>query len=147
LQDARRENRRESQKEEDRTAVLAAAEAPSAKPDTAPPVPSLVSRSILCVGGRNSQVPIFRDLVERQGGRFTHHDGGIEDNPHRLDASLAAADLVICQTGCLSHNAYWLVKDHCKRHGKRCVYLESASVAGFVRGLALIPVEDPTSPV
>jgi hypothetical protein len=81
-------------------------------------------------------------MVERRGGRFAHHDGGIEDNPHRGDASLAAADLVICQTGCLSHNAYWLVKDHCKRTGKRCVYVESPSVAGFVKGLAQIPVND-----
>lgn len=99
----------------------------------------LAARNILCVGGRNSQVPIYRDLVERRGGRFTHHDGGIEDNPHRLDASLAAADLVICQTGCLSHNAYWLVKEHCKRTGKRCVYLESGSVAGFARSLSQVP--------
>lgn len=99
----------------------------------------LTARNILCVGGRNSQVPLYRDLVERRGGRFTHHDGGIEDNPHRLDASLAAADLVICQTGCLSHNAYWLVKEHCKRTGKRCVYLESGSVAGFVRSLSQVP--------
>ena len=38
-----------------------------------------------------------------------------------LEASLAAADLVICQTGCLSHGAYWRVQDHCRRTGKQCV--------------------------
>ena len=54
---------------------------------------------------------------------------------HRLDASLAAADLVICQAGCISHSAYWLVKDHCKRTGKRCVYVDKPSASAFERGL------------
>lgn len=43
------------------------------------------------------------------------------DDPEALESSLVAADLVICQTGCLSHGAYWRVKDHCKRTGKTCV--------------------------
>ncbi len=102
----------------------------------------LGERSVLCVGGRSGHIPIYRAWVERHGGRFAHHDGGVEDNPHRLDASLAAADLVVCQTGCLSHNAYWLVKDHCKRTGKRCVYVDKPSVAGFVRGLAQLPRDE-----
>ena len=46
---------------------------------------------------------------------------------------------MICQTGCLSHNAYWHVKDHCKRTGKRCVYVDKPSVAHFARGLAQLP--------
>jgi len=123
-------------------AEAAVAAARASADDTAAVPVQLAERSILCVGGRHAQIPIYRDLVERHGGRFSHHDGGIEDNAHRLDASLAAADLVICQTGCLSHNAYWLVKDHCKRTGKRCVYLDQPSVASFTRSLAALPVED-----
>lgn len=42
----------------------------------------------------------------------------------RLEASLVAADLVICQTGCLSHGAYWRVQDHCRRTGKPCVLVD-----------------------
>jgi hypothetical protein len=110
--------------------------APQPEPAPAAEPPDLAARSVLCVGGRNGNVTQYRALVERCGGRFLHHDGGLEDNPHRLDASLAAADLVICQAGCLSHNAYWRVKDHCKRHGKRCVYLDKPGVAMFERGLA-----------
>nr|WP_233170936.1 DUF2325 domain-containing protein [Herbaspirillum sp. ASV7] len=41
-----------------------------------------------------------------------------------LEASVAAADLVICQTGCLSHGAYWRVQDQCKRSGKTCMLVE-----------------------
>ncbi len=95
----------------------------------------LFQRSVLCVGGRSGSIPVYRDAVERVGAQFAHHDGGLEDSAGQLDASLAAADLVICQTGCISHHAYWRVKDHCKRTGKRCIYVDNPSVSSLVRGL------------
>ena len=94
---------------------------------------ALGERAVLCVGGRQAAVPVYRRLVEASGGRFLHHDGGEEDKVQRLDQALAAADLVICQTGCVSHNAYWRVKDHCKRHGKPCVFVERPSAAHIKR--------------
>ncbi|MBL0728210.1 DUF2325 domain-containing protein [Piscinibacter sp. HJYY11] len=104
---------------------------------------ALADRAVLCVGGRPASVPVYRQLIERTGGRFLHHDGGEEDNPAQLDATLAAADLVICQTGCISHDAYWRVKDHCKRTGKRCVFVETPSTAGLKRALrSLVPVAE-----
>jgi len=98
-------------------------------------LPELSDRSVLCVGGRQAVVPIYRQLIERTGGRFLHHDGGEEDAIAKLDASLTAADLVICQTGCISHDAYWRVKDHCKRHGKRCVFVDKPSASSLQRAL------------
>ena len=95
----------------------------------------LNQKTVLCVGGRSGNVANYRDVIERVGGRFAHHDGGQEDNANILDASLAAADLVICQTGCISHNAYWRVKDFCKRTGKRCVFVENPSASSLARGL------------
>lgn len=50
-----------------------------------------------------------------------------------LEASLVAADLVICQTGCLSHGAYWRVQDHCKRTGKPCVLVEQPEKLRIMR--------------
>jgi hypothetical protein len=50
-----------------------------------------------------------------------------------LEESLVAADLVICQTGCLSHGAYWRVQDHCKRTGKACVLVEQPQALRIVR--------------
>ena len=102
----------------------------------------LENRSVLCVGGRSSSVPIYRNMIERVGAQFAHHDGGLEDSSSQLDASLAAADLVICQTGCISHSAYWRVKDHCKRHGKRCVFVDNPSVSSLVRGLQEAATEE-----
>lgn len=104
----------------------------------AAPLSALEQRKVLCVGGRTASVPVYRRLVEASGGRFLHHDGGAEDKLGQLDATLAAADLVICQAGCVSHNAYWRVKDHCKRTGKRCVFVETPSAAGLQRALAQI---------
>ena len=96
---------------------------------------ALQNRAVLCVGGRTAVVPVYRQLIERTGGRFMHHDGGEEDSAAKLDSTLAAADLVICQTGCISHDAYWRVKDHCKRTGKRCVFVDTPSRAGLERAL------------
>jgi hypothetical protein len=95
----------------------------------------LRDKAVLCVGGRTASVPVYRQLVEVRGARFLHHDGGEEDAAGQLDAHLAAADLVICQAGCISHNAYWRVKDHCRRTGKQCVFVDRPSASGLVRGL------------
>lgn len=97
----------------------------------------LDDHAVLCVGGRASALPLYRLIVERCGARFMHHDADAQDSSARLDATLAAADAdaVICQTGCVSHNAYWRVKDHCKRTGKRCVFVETPSTAGLKRAL------------
>jgi hypothetical protein len=121
-----------------------AAPATAAEPVAVPvamPV-RLHNRAVLCVGGRSSSVPIYRTMIERVGAQFAHHDGGLEDSSSQLDASLAAADLVICQTGCISHSAYWRVKDHCKRHGKRCVFVDNPSVSSLARGLQEAATEE-----
>jgi hypothetical protein len=102
---------------------------------------TLHEQSVLCVGGRPASVPIYRDLVEQTGGEFLHHDGGQEESVAQLESTLAAADLVICQTGCISHDAYWRVKNHCKRTGKPCVFVDTPSSAGLKRALvALVPL-------
>jgi Uncharacterized protein conserved in bacteria (DUF2325) len=103
---------------------------------TAPVAPAdLGERAVLCVGGRPASVPVYRRIVEHHGGRFLHHDGGEHDHAALLDGTLASADLVICQTGCISHDAYWRVKEHCKRTGKRCVFVENPSRSGLHRAL------------
>jgi hypothetical protein len=134
LQQARQEAQAQRERAEalqtrmDGTPVSAGAEATA-------PASRLDHRAVLCVGGRTASVPIYRQVIEHRGARFLHHDGGTEDNSSQLDATLAAADLVICQSGCISHNAYWRVKDHCKRTGKPCVFVETPSRAALERAL------------
>lgn len=67
---------------------------------------------------------------------FVPHAGAVvrrgadaADELSGLEASFAAADLVICQTGCLSHGAYWRVQDHCRRTGKTCVLVAQSDAA------------------
>lgn len=93
-------------------------------------------RCILCVGGRTGMADQYRTMVERSNGRFVHHDGGIEDNPKRLQAMLAAADAVICPADNVSHGAYYAVKRLCKQYGKPCVLLKRSGLSTFARGLA-----------
>jgi hypothetical protein len=112
--------------------------APSAAPVPPAPAAALANRAVLCVGGRTAQIPAYRHLIEDGGARFLHHDGGAEESVVRLESTLAAADLVICQTGCVSHDAYWRVKEHCKRTGKPCVFVDQPSRSGLARALAAL---------
>lgn len=93
-------------------------------------------RCVLCVGGRTGLADHYRQMVERSNGRFMHHDGGLEDNPKRLQALLAAADAVICPADHVSHGAYYAVKRMCKQYGKPCVLLRSSGLSSFAHGLA-----------
>jgi hypothetical protein len=97
---------------------------------------SLSGKCILCVGGRSGAVDGYRKEVEQRGGSFLHHDGGLEESLHRIDSALGAADLVICQAGCISHNAYWRVKEQCKRTGKQCLFVKNSGVSSFGRAIS-----------
>lgn len=88
-------------------------------------------RHVLCVGGVQHAVPHYREHVERLGARFEHHDGGLEDSLPRLEGHLSRADLVVCQAGCINHEAYHRIKRHCARTGTPCVYLERPSLSRF----------------
>ena len=55
-----------------------------------------------------------------------------------LDANLAAADLVICQTGCISHDEYWRVQDHCRRTGKPCILVDQPLAVREAEALAAV---------
>ncbi|WP_251865896.1 DUF2325 domain-containing protein [Achromobacter sp. Marseille-Q4962] len=96
--------------------------APAAVPAAAPAVMALKSKSVLCVGADDMALMLTRKVVEMAGGRYLAHTG--ESDGEALEASLVAADLVICQTGCVSHGAYWRVRDHCARTGKQCVLVD-----------------------
>lgn len=108
---------------------------PLADEDDAVVGEKLAGKCVLCVGGRAGAIDAYRQIVEQSGGRFIHHDGGLEESLHRIDNILTAADLVICQAGCISHNAYWRVKEQCKRTGKRCLFVRSSGVSSFGRAL------------
>jgi hypothetical protein len=92
---------------------------------------NLDGRLVLCVGGRKQLVDQYRAMVSGCNGQFDHHDGGLEDSQHRLDAMLASADIVICATDYVSHGAYYRTKRFCKRYGKPHALLGNSGVSAF----------------
>jgi hypothetical protein len=123
------------------------------KPSTAPVEPTqdsraeeiighlgsrLSGRRILCIGGRTGMVDRYRRLVEAGGGHFLHHDGGQEENEHRIDAIVTNADAVVCQVNHVSHSAYWRIKQACKQRQLPCVFVKSGGVTTFARNLEML---------
>ena len=96
---------------------------------------SLADRCVLCVGGLTGARNHYRHAIEERQGRFIHHDGGREDSLHRLQPMLNGADMVVCASGNISHNAYHLVKQLCKKMGKPCVMVKGTGIASFIDGL------------
>lgn len=88
------------------------------------------AKAVLCVGRDDTIATLTQRAIEKAGGRFLRHDG-IDGGA--LETNLSDADLVICQTGCVSHGAYWRVKDHCMRTGKQCVLVEHPNALARVR--------------
>jgi len=95
----------------------------------------LEGRWVAYVGGRNHLAPRLRAITERHNGQFLHHDGGLHENPARLEAVIERADLVMCPLDCVSHGACEQLKRHCKRRGKPFLLLRSSSVSAFANGL------------
>ena len=95
----------------------------------------LCGRTVLYVGGMHNMVSHYRQLVEKSGGRFLHHDGGREASRSLLPKMLATADAVLCPIDCVSHDACNCVKKMCKRFRKRFIPMRSASLSALARGL------------
>lgn len=93
-------------------------------------------RCVLCVGGRTTLLSQYRALAGRLGIRLVHHDGGLEESLSRLPDLINGADAVLCPTDCVSHAAYYKLKQHCKRTGKPCLLFKGAGVSGFAVALA-----------
>jgi len=90
---------------------------PSAAP-VRPPAPGLRPETVLCLD------PSDLDRIGQAAPAGACGGEAADTDLAALEASLVAADLVICQTGCASHGAYWRVQDHCRRTGKPCVLVD-----------------------
>lgn len=94
------------------------------------------TRCVLYVGGRTSLVAQYRSIAERLGIRLIHHDGGMEESVSRLPDLINSADAVVCPTDCVSHNAYYRLKRHCKLNGKPCLLFKGAGISSFAVALS-----------
>lgn len=93
---------------------------------------ALANKQIVYVGGRPGTTSTIRALVERAGGGFQDHDGGLEDRKGRLPAMIASADMVVFPVDCVDHDSVSMLKRVCQHQGIRYYPLRSASVASFL---------------
>lgn len=97
---------------------------------------ALSGLTMLYVGGRPHQVPLLKDIIERAGGRFLHHDGGMEHSSGLIPGLISRADRVVFPIDCVSHHAVAVIKRHCGLTGKPYEPLRTASLACLLSALA-----------
>jgi hypothetical protein len=101
----------------------------------APQRPRLNGVTVLYVGGRPHHVAHLRDIAERAGAAFLHHDGGIEHHLNLIAGLVSQADLVMFPADCISHHAALAAKQLCRQSGKRFIPLRSASGTSLLAAL------------
>jgi hypothetical protein len=74
------------------------------------PAVRLSGLTVLYVGARAHQIPWMKELIERAGARFLHHDGGIEHSSGLLPGLVGRADRVFFPIDCISHDAATAIK-------------------------------------
>ncbi|NCC26205.1 MAG: DUF2325 domain-containing protein [Deltaproteobacteria bacterium] len=97
------------------------------------PGPNLCGKRILYVGGRANLVRHYRALVERYGGKFEHHDGGLEESQATLPVILGGVDAVVCPVDCVSHGACLKVKEACRHKVKPLKLARSSGLSSLAR--------------
>ena len=100
------------------------------------PCPRLRGKRVLYVGGRSGLKGRYRLLAERFGCELVHHDGGLEQSPHRLQQLLSGADAVVCPVDCVSHEACAAVKRLCKGCLKPVLFARSSGLSSLASSLA-----------
>lgn len=98
----------------------------------------LSGRSVLCVGGRMTLYPGYRQLVESFGGNFLSFRGNPNDHLEHLRQLLNIADAVICPIDCVNHEAFFVVKQYCRHSGKPCVMLDRSALNTFRQGINIL---------
>lgn len=96
----------------------------------------LSGRTILYIGGRQHQVPQLKEVIERAGGSFLYHDGGIEHSSTLLPGLISRADILYFPIDCISHDAVATIKRLCRLSDKPYKPLRTASVATLLSALA-----------
>lgn len=82
---------------------------------------------------RESHLASHRHAVAPAGGPLVQSHSGLPDRVDAPDPVWSAADVVICQTGCLSHDAYWRVQSFCTRMGTPCLFVDNPSPSSLAR--------------
>ncbi len=102
------------------------------KPDV---VLSLNGTKVAFVGGVDSLVPYYREVVECLGGIFVDHCAVCSQGKGQIERLVGKADVVFCPVDVNSHTACRCAKKVCKCRNKPCYFLRSSSLSTFRKGL------------
>jgi hypothetical protein len=98
----------------------------------------LCSKKVLLVGGLTGRITFYRNLVEKLGGRFDHHDGCCGNGAKILDSRILQSDVVICPVDVNSHAACLEVKRRCKKERKDFYMLRKSSISSVYSALVTV---------
>jgi len=96
---------------------------------------SLEARKVAFVGGLDSLLPHYRQVVEDLGGVFYSHCGKVSNGRGDLDMLVDKVDAVFCPVNINSHHACLRVKRACKLRNKPCCFLRSSGLNAFKEAL------------
>ncbi|MBT9160169.1 MAG: hypothetical protein DDT26_01442 [Dehalococcoidia bacterium] len=97
--------------------------------------PALNGKGVAFVGGLQSLLPHYQQVVECLGGIFYAHSGKYTQGAGEIEKLVGKADVVFCPVDINSHHACRHCKRICKLTGKPCYFLRSASLSMFRREL------------
>ncbi len=104
--------------------------------DSKPAKLELGGAQVLYVGGRTHQVPQIKVMIERAGGAFLYHDGGIEHSMTLLPGLISRSTCAAFPIDCISHDAMGVLKRLCRQAAKPFIPLRTSSLACLLSGLA-----------
>ncbi|HIE32239.1 MAG TPA: DUF2325 domain-containing protein [Methanosarcinales archaeon] len=87
------------------------------------------------VGGVESLLPHYRNLVESFGGTFCYHCGRCIQGRKEIEGIVDKTDIIFCPVDINSHNACRYIKKACKMQNKPCYFLRSSSLSTLIKGL------------
>lgn len=89
---------------------------------------SLEGMKVAFIGGVESLIPLYREVVEYFGGNFYYHCGRCSQGRKEIETLVSKTDVVFCPVDINSHNACRYAKKACKLSGKSCYFLKSSSL-------------------
>lgn len=95
----------------------------------------LCRKRFLIVGGLTRMESLYRELIEKSGGKMEYHDGYMKNGTRKLESLLKRADVVLCPISCNSHAACSMVKNLAKKHKKPVHMLNNSSLSAITRAI------------
>jgi len=96
---------------------------------------SLEGKTVALVGGLESLIPYYRQVVESLDGVFCYHCGKCSQGRKEIADVVDKADVVFCPVDINSHYASRSVKKACKLKNRPCYFIRSSGLTSFRRKL------------